>query len=93
MDGRGADAAPYFRVFNPTMQGEKFDLHGDYVRKWVPELSDLPRKWIHRPHEASLEILAGAGVQLGKTYPEPIVSHAIARNVALDAYDRIRKRR
>jgi deoxyribodipyrimidine photo-lyase len=78
--GCGTDAQPYFRVFNPTLQGEKFDPAGDYVRRWVPELAGLPAKLIHRPHEASAQALAAAGVKLGKTYPEPIVDHAMARD-------------
>ena len=88
--GCGADAAPYFRVFNPTSQGEKFDPHGDYVRKWCPELARLPDKWLHQPHAAPPAILRAAGVELGRTYPEPIVSHAIAREVALEAFARIK---
>ena len=86
VSGCGADAAPYFRVFNPAGQGEKFDPDGDYVRRWVPELSDLPARWIHRPFDAPSEVLAAAQVELGHTYPEPLVSHAIARDVALEAY-------
>ena len=88
--GCGADAAPYFRVFNPTSQGEKFDPHGDYVRKWCPELTKLPDKWLHQPHSAPVEILRAAGVELGRNYPRPIVSHAIAREVALEAFARTR---
>lgn len=88
--GCGADAAPYFRVFNPTSQGEKFDPDGTYVRRWVPELSQLPADWIHRPHEAPATILAAAGIRLGKDYPHPIVSHSIARNVALEAFARLK---
>ncbi len=84
--GCGADAAPYFRVFNPVGQGEKFDPEGDYVRRWVPELARLPAEWIHRPFEAPAAVLTEAGVRLGANYPEPVVSHAIARNVALEAY-------
>jgi deoxyribodipyrimidine photo-lyase len=88
--GCGADAAPYFRVFNPTSQGERFDPEGDYVRRWVPELARLPATWIHRPHAAPPAILGAAGVRLGTDYPEPIVSHAIARNVALEAFARLK---
>jgi deoxyribodipyrimidine photo-lyase len=88
--GCGADAAPFFRVFNPNGQGEKFDPSGDYVRKWCPELRKLPAEWIHRPHEAAPGILRTAGVSLGTNFPKPIVSHSIARNVALEAYTRIR---
>jgi deoxyribodipyrimidine photo-lyase len=86
--GCGADAAPYFRVFNPASQGEKFDPRGDYVRKWCPELVKLPDKWLHHPWHAPSETLAHAGVVLGRNYPEPIVSHAIAREVALEAFAR-----
>jgi deoxyribodipyrimidine photo-lyase len=89
--GCGADAAPYFRVFNPNGQGERFDPNGDYVRKWCPELAKLPSKWIHRPHETPVDLLSKADVHLGKSYPQPVVSHAIARNVALDAYKRLQK--
>ena len=88
--GCGADAAPYFRVFNPISQGEKFDPQGDYVRRWCPELAKLPGEWLHKPWQAPSETLAHAGVKLGRDYPEPIVSHAIAREVALEAFARIK---
>jgi deoxyribodipyrimidine photo-lyase len=78
--GCGTDAQPYFRVFNPTLQGEKFDPNGDYVRRYVPELRKLPAKFIHRPAEAPKDVLETAGVTLGVTYPEPIVDHAMARD-------------
>ncbi len=84
--GCGADAAPYFRVFNPTTQGEKFDPHGAYIRKYLPELAKLPDSYIHRPHEAPAAILAHAGVVLGKTYSKPVVDHNEARKRALAAY-------
>ncbi len=86
--GCGADAAPYFRVFNPAMQGEKFDPNGDYVRRWVPELGGLPPDWIHRPWDAPPAILSRAKVSLGETYPRPIVDHARARERALAALAR-----
>ncbi len=89
--GCGADAAPYFRIFNPVTQGQKFDPQGDYVRRWVPELARLPTEWIHRPWEAPDEVLRAGGVELGRTYPRPIVSHAIAREVALEALAKIKK--
>ena len=88
--GCGADAAPYFRVFNPANQGEKFDPCGDYVRRWCPELVKLPAKWIHRPDEVPSEMLRVAGVQLGKNYPHPIINHVLARKTALEAYARIK---
>ena len=90
--GCGADAAPYFRVFNPVLQGEKFDPRGDYVRRWCPELARLADRWIHRPWEAPPEILSRAGVKLGASYPRPVVSHAIAREIALEAFAKIRQR-
>ena len=88
--GSGADAAPFFRVFNPVLQGEKFDPDGDYVREWVPELAELPAKHIHAPWKAPDKVLIKAGVRLGETYPEPIVDHAFARKRALAAYAEMR---
>jgi len=84
--GTGADAAPYFRVFNPVLQGEKFDTEGDYVRRWVPELASLGAKWIHRPWEAPAATLEIAGIVLGDTYPLPIIDHDFARKRALETY-------
>jgi deoxyribodipyrimidine photo-lyase len=89
--GCGADAAPYFRIFNPTSQGEKFDGEAAYLRKWLPELSKLPDKWVHRPAQAPVAILAKAGVIPGQTYPFPIVDHVEARNFALRALESIKK--
>lgn len=88
--GSGADAAPYFRIFNPVTQGQKFDADGDYVRRWVPELRELPDKYLHRPFEAPAEVLEAAGVTLGDTYPQPIVEHKAAREAALAAYEEVR---
>jgi deoxyribodipyrimidine photo-lyase len=88
--GSGADAAPYFRVFNPILQGEKFDPDGIYVSKWIPELSKLPPKWIHQPWDATPMELAAADVVLGKTYPEPIIDHKVGRERALAAYKKTR---
>jgi deoxyribodipyrimidine photo-lyase len=88
--GCGADAAPYFRVFNPILQGEKFDPDGAYVRRWVPELAQLPAGVIHRPWSAMPLELASSGVELGKTYPEPIVDHRKGRERALAAYAKVR---
>ena len=84
--GCGADAAPYFRIFNPVTQGKKFDPAGDYVRRHVPELADLPDKFVQCPWEAPDEVLEEAGIELGKTYPAPIVDLAESRQRALDAY-------
>lgn len=77
--GCGCDAQPYFRVFNPMLQGERFDPEGDYVRKYVPELAGLPARFIHTPWEAPANVLSAAGVTLGETYPQPIVDHGLAR--------------
>ena len=85
--GCGADAAPYFRIFNPVAQGVRFDPEGGYVRRFVPELAGLPDRWIHRPWQAPPDALAAAGVRLGETYPRPIVDHAEARCAALAAYE------
>ena len=83
--GTGADAPPYFRIFNPMTQGAKFDPDGDYVRTWVPELADVPAEHIHEPWDAPKDVLEKAGVRLGETYPKPIVDHKAARQRALDA--------
>ncbi len=83
--GSGADASPYFRIFNPITQGRKFDEDGRYVRRWIPELSRVPDRWLHAPWEAPAEVLRDAGVRLGATYPRPIVEHEPARKRALDA--------
>jgi deoxyribodipyrimidine photo-lyase len=88
--GSGADAAPYFRVFNPIIQGEKFDPDGEYVRRYVPELANMPSKFIHKPWTAPDDVLAEARVHLGETYPTPIVEHQQARNRALAAYEKIK---
>jgi deoxyribodipyrimidine photo-lyase len=83
--GCGADAAPYFRIFNPVLQGEKFDPDGAYIRAYCPELSGLSPRWIHKPWLAPAATLAQAGVRLGQSYPHPIVEHAPARARALAA--------
>jgi deoxyribodipyrimidine photo-lyase len=91
--GCGADAAPYFRIFAPVLQGRKFDTDGAYVRQWVPEISGLPDKYLHAPWEAPAEVLTSAGVTLGESYPNPVVDHAEARAAALAAYQTLRKNR
>ncbi len=83
--GCGADAAPYFRIFNPILQGEKFDKEGDYVKKWVPELKDIPKKYLHKPWELKNDSI----LKLGLKYPDPIVIHDEARRKALDAFKKI----
>jgi deoxyribodipyrimidine photo-lyase len=88
--GCGADAAPYFRIYNPVTQGETFDPSGDYVRRWVPELRRLPNEWLHRPWEAPAGVLSEAGVELGIHYPRPIVDHREARARALAAFGLIK---
>jgi deoxyribodipyrimidine photo-lyase len=87
--GCGADAAPYFRVFNPVLQGEKFDADGTYVRTWVPELKRMPAAWIHKPWDAPPAVLRAAGVTLGESYPRPLVEHGMARERALEALARL----
>lgn len=87
--GSGADAAPYFRIFNPITQGTKFDPDGDYIRRWVPELAALDDRHLHRPWEAPGEALEAAGVRLGDSYPLPLVDHKEAREAALAAYGEI----
>jgi len=90
--GCGADAAPFFRIFNPVLQGEKFDPEGVYVRRWVPELRSLPDRWIQKPWEAPGHVLERAGVRLGASYPRPIVDHAFARDRALASFAQIRRK-
>jgi deoxyribodipyrimidine photo-lyase len=89
--GTGIDAQPYFRVFNPVTQGEKFDGDGAYVRRYVPEIAELPNKFLHAPWLAPPMVLAQAGVTLGKTYPAPIVDLAMGRQRALDVFTRTAK--
>jgi len=84
--GSGADAAPFFRIFNPVLQGEKFDAGGVYVRHWLPELAGLPDRVLHKPWKADAATLARAGVRLGRDYPGPMVDHAAARARALEAW-------
>jgi deoxyribodipyrimidine photo-lyase len=88
--GTGADAAPYVRVFNPVLQGEKFDADGAYVRRWVPELVRLPDAFLHRPWEAPADVRSAAGLRLGRDYPLPVVTLADGRARALAAFERIR---
>jgi len=87
--GCGADAAPYFRIFNPVTQGQKFDADGAYVRRYVPEIAGLPDKYIHIPWEAKDTVLAEAGIELGTDYPEPVVNLKLSRERALEAFRRL----
>lgn len=89
--GCGADAAPYFRIFNPTLQGKKFDAQGDYVRRWVPELAGVPSIYIHDPLSAPVQVLKSTGVVVGTDYPRPIVDHRLARESALAAYASLKR--
>jgi deoxyribodipyrimidine photo-lyase len=91
--GCGADAAPYFRIFNPILQGLKFDPEGSYIRRWVPELARLPAEFLNQPWEAPMDVLAEAGLVLGRDYPQPIVDHGEARVAALAALQSIRVKR
>jgi len=88
--GCGADAAPFFRIFNPVLQGQKFDADGGYVRRWVPELARLPDRHMHSPWEAPSEVLAQAGVVLGENYPQPVIELARGRARALAAFRTLR---
>lgn len=89
--GSGADAAPFFRIFNPVLQGERFDKAGHYVRRWIPELANLENKYIHQPWSAEPKTLVDAGIRLGKDYPEPVVDLKISRTEALVSWDRIKR--
>ena len=84
--GTGTDAAPYFRIFNPTTQSKKFDADGTYIRHWVPELADIPIQYIHEPSKMPLEVQQQHNFVLGQDYPSPIVDHKFARQRTLDAY-------
>ncbi|WP_440915488.1 cryptochrome/photolyase family protein [Candidatus Pelagibacter sp.] len=90
--GCGADAAPYFRIFNPILQGEKFDKEGIYVKKWVPELNKVPGKFIHKPWEMEVKYQEAIKTIIGKDYPQPIVIHEKARAAALDAFQSLKKK-
>jgi deoxyribodipyrimidine photo-lyase len=89
--GCGADAAPFFRIFNPVLQAERHDPQRAYLRRWLPELAALPDAWIHRPWQAPPAVLAAAGVTLGTTYPAPIVDFPASRTAALAAYASLRQ--
>ena len=89
--GCGADAAPYFRIFNPILQGEKFDKEGIYTKKWVPELQNMPIKFLYKPWELEKKYQEQVKVVIGVDYPLPMVDHVKARNAALEAFKTIKK--
>jgi deoxyribodipyrimidine photo-lyase len=89
--GTGTDAAPYFRVFNPIRQGEKFDPDGAYIRRWLPELKGVPDRFIHEPWEMPKDVQTSVNCIIGRSYPAPIIDHSWARERALDAYRRSRE--
>lgn len=89
--GSGADASPYYRIFNPIIQGKKFDIKGEYVKKYVPELKNLDPKYIHAPWETPEDVLTSISLELGRDYPKPIVEHSFARNRALEAYGQMKQ--
>ena len=90
--GCGADAAPYFRIFNPVLQGQKFDPHGTYVKRWAPELTKLPDCYLHTPWIAPTEMLQRAGITLGSNYPTPLIDLAEGRKRALAAFNQFNQR-
>ena len=89
--GCGADAAPYFRIFNPITQSERFDSEGIYIRKYIPELTNLPNKYLFAPWEAPSSVLTDAGILIGTNYPEPLCDLKISREAALTAFSEIKQ--
>lgn len=89
--GSGVDASPYYRIFNPVLQGKKFDPEGEYVKKWVPELAKLSSKYLHKPWEASEQELRNAHIILNKTYPKPIIDLEVGRKKALENYRQLKR--
>jgi len=90
--GCGADAAPYFRVFNPVLQAQRFDPEGHYIRQWIPELARLPAVWLPRPWEAPAEILRRAEIYPGQDYPLPLVDIHASRERTLECFNAIKSR-
>ena len=88
--GCGADAAPYFRIFNPITQGLKFDADGIFIRKFIPEIANLPNKYIFNPWEAPKDVLEKANVRLGENYPNPIIDLKSSREEALLAFSKLK---
>ena len=91
MAGCGADAAPYFRIFNPVTQAQKFDPDGHYIREWLPEIAALPDKYLAQPWSAPTDVLDEHGIRLGKDYPEPVVDLKATRERALERYQVLKK--
>jgi deoxyribodipyrimidine photo-lyase len=89
--GTGTDAAPYFRIFNPISQSVKFDPNGEYIRRWVPELSDVPNEFIHEPWKMPTEFQKHIGCRIGVDYPQPIIDHNWARLRVLNVYGNAKK--
>ena len=87
----GCDAQPYFRIFNPITQSEKFDADGKFIRRYLPQLARLPNKYLHAPWQAPAEVLEDAGIKLGHDYPRPVVDHAEARKLTLQRYGVVKK--
>ena len=87
----GQTQHPYFRIFNPVTQGEKFDPDGEYIRQYIPELKELPNKYLYNPSEAPKEVLDKANIVIGKDYPEPIINLKASREKALDAFKSLKK--
>ena len=85
------DAQPYFRIFNPILQGEKFDPAGTYIRRFVPEVARLPDRYVHKPWQSPPDVGADAGAGLAGDYPQPIVEHRIARERALAAFEEMKR--
>lgn len=90
--GSGIDAAPYFRIFNPILQSQRFDPNGFYIKKWIPELAKLPSKYIHEPWKAPEDVLSNSELTLGQEYPLPMIDHPFARKRALEAYAQIKNK-
>ena len=89
--GCGADAAPFFRIFNPVTQAQKFDPDGAYIRKWIPEIATLPEKYLYQPWAAPAQTLEQHGIRLGEDYPEPLVDLKATRERALERYKSVKK--
>tara|TARA_A100000164_G_C21183124_1_gene441485 strand:- start:87 stop:485 length:399 start_codon:yes stop_codon:yes gene_type:complete len=90
--GCGADAAPYFRIFNPILQGEKFDSEGEYIKKWIPSLKSVPKKYIHKPWELDADTAKKINFDIERDYYKPIVDHKMARDKALIAFKELKSK-